>query len=100
MVLNDIINQAASRGSSLAERNRKSSRKVSAYLSSSLNDEDEEGPNLKERLTAAMYKFIDIFCVWDCCQAYIKMAEVQLGRGLPLQSSPINHFAIFSTWRC
>ena len=72
MVLNDIINQAASRGTSFNSR-RRSSRKISMLLSS--NHDDEEGPQLKERLTDAMYKAIDIFCVWDCCMPYIKAAE-------------------------
>ena len=72
MVLNDIINQAASRGTSFNSR-RRSSRKISMLLSS--NHDDDEGPQLKERLTDAMYKAIDIFCVWDCCMPYIKAAE-------------------------
>ena len=71
MVLNDIINQAASRGTSFNSR-RRPSRKISMMLS---NHDDEEGPLLKERLTDAMYKAIDIFCVWDCCMPYIKAAE-------------------------
>jgi hypothetical protein len=45
------------------------------YLASSLED-DEEGLSCKESITAAMYKFIDVFCVWDCCDLYIKLAEV------------------------
>jgi len=52
-----------------------SSRKISALLAA---DDDDEGPRLKERLTAAGYRFIDIFCVWDCCRAYIKLAEVRI----------------------
>jgi hypothetical protein len=40
--------------------------------------DDDEGPRLKERLTDACYKFIDIFCVWDCCWAYIRLSEVRL----------------------
>eukprot|EP00094_Tigriopus_californicus_P006087 TCALIF_05863-PA protein Name:"Similar to para Sodium channel protein para (Drosophila melanogaster)" AED:0.15 eAED:0.18 QI:29/0.48/0.42/0.88/0.68/0.76/26/1108/2230 len=70
MVLNDIINQAASRGGS--QDTRRTSRKISMFLTS---DVEDEGPNFKERLVAAAYKFIDIFCVWDCCNAYIRLAE-------------------------
>lgn len=73
MVLNDIINQAALRGST-DHPSRRASRKISSYLQSL--DEDDEGPRLKERLTAALYRFIDIFCVWDCSNAYIRLAEV------------------------
>ena len=74
MVLNDIINQAASRGTSFTSNRRRSSRKISMLLSGS-NPDEEEGPQLKERLTEAMYKAIDIFCVWDCCLPYVKAAE-------------------------
>jgi len=78
MVLNDIINQAASRGSEDRSGSRRVSRKISMFLESGgAVDEDEEGPRLKERLTAACYRFIDIFCVWDCCAAYVKLAEVR-----------------------
>eukprot|EP00095_Tigriopus_kingsejongensis_P003327 snap_masked-scaffold524_size146631-processed-gene-0.4 protein:Tk03327 transcript:snap_masked-scaffold524_size146631-processed-gene-0.4-mRNA-1 annotation:"sodium channel protein para" len=40
------------------------------------SDPEDEGPSFKERLVAALYKFIDIFCVWDCCYVYIRLAEV------------------------
>lgn len=73
MVLNEFINQAASAGSE--EASRRTSRKISLYLAS---DDDDEGPRMKERLTEALYKFIDIFCVWDCCYAYIRLAEVRM----------------------
>lgn len=79
LVLNDIINQAAlSRGSTdrgTTSGSRRTSRKISLYLAN--GDEDDEGPRFKERLNAACYKFIDIFCVWDCCYAYIRLAEVR-----------------------
>ena len=75
MVLNDIINQAASRGTSFTSNRRRSSRKISMLLSGSNPGDEEEGPQLKERLTEAMYKGIDIFCVWDCCLPYVKAAE-------------------------
>ena len=83
MVLNDIINQAAApRGSadagsaSATTASRKTSRKISMFLN---NDDGDEGPNIKEKLVEAVYKLIDIFCVWDCCHAYIRLSEV--GRG-------------------
>ena len=76
LVLNDIINQAAARGSA-DHPSRRTSRKFSQYLSSAGAAEDEEGPRLKERLSEAMYKAIDIFCVWDCCNAYVKLSEVR-----------------------
>ena len=39
-------------------------------------EDEEEGPRIKERLIGAVYKFIDIFCVWDCCHVYVRLAEV------------------------
>ena len=58
---------------------RRTSRKISAlYGDHHMYGDDEEGPRLKERLTDACYKFIDIFCVWDCCWAYIRLSEVNL----------------------
>ncbi len=72
MVLNDIINQAAARGS-MDHPSRRESRKISLFLSS--GDDDEEGPRLKERLAAACCQLVDIMCVWDCCGAYVKLAE-------------------------
>ena len=51
-----------------SKRSRKSSRKISMF-------EEDEGPNLKERMTDAAYRGIDIFCVWDCCSAYVKLSE-------------------------
>ena len=80
MVLNDFINQAASLGTEEAQR--KTSRKISLFLggATSGGDDDDEGPRLKERIASATYRFIDIFCVWDCCYAYIRLAEVHFPR--------------------
>ena len=55
------------------ERARRESRKISMML----DDEEEEGPRLKERITEACKQFVDIFCVWDCCWLYIKLSEVR-----------------------
>lgn len=93
MVLNDIINQAANatssaprpprsstsvsnRGSipaSSASVSRRTSRKISLFLSQT--GDDDEGPRFKERLAAFGLKMVDVFCVWDCCYAYIRLAE-------------------------
>ncbi len=72
MVLNDIINQAASRGSS-SHPSRRQSRKISLFLSA--HDDDDEGPRFKERLAHFCCQFVDIFCVWDCCGLYVRLAE-------------------------
>ena len=105
MVLNDIINEAAT-GPPFNQPEQSSPPTVSAVVGSrsthirpsisslskgdtgnhsrttsrrrkiSMMYEDEEGPKLKERITDACYRGIDIFCVWDCCWAYIRLSEV------------------------
>ena len=65
-------NLAVSSTAAALERARRESRKISMML----DDEEDEGPRLKERLTEAGQQFIDIFCVWDCCLVYIKLSEV------------------------
>nr|CAD7424705.1 unnamed protein product [Timema monikensis] len=59
MVLNDIIEQAAGRQSRASEH----------------GEEDEEGPTLKEKIVAQFFKYIDVFCVWDCCWLWLKIQE-------------------------
>ena len=54
------------------ERARRQSRKISMML----DDEEDEGPRLKEKIREACQQFVDIFCVWDCCSLYIKLSEV------------------------
>ena len=64
------LNKGDTTGNQKAHR-RSVRRKISTMY------EDEEGPKLKERLTDACYKGIEIFCVWDCCWAYIRLSEVR-----------------------
>ena len=103
MVLNDIINEAAT-GPPFSGDDQSSPPTVSAVVGNSrstqirpsitslskgekhrrnarrkismMYGDEEEGPRLKERMTEACYQGIDIFCVWDCCWAYIKFSEV------------------------
>ena len=98
MVLNDIINQAALRGSvdatavsssaaaASTPASRRASRKISMYLDSG-DGIGEEGPRLKERMMQTLYRLIDIFCVWDCCRAYIRLSEVRPVHIVTLQNS-------------
>ena len=65
-------NLAVSNTAMALERARRESRKISMML----DDEEDEGPRLKEKITEACQQFIDIFCVWDCCWVYIKLSEV------------------------
>uniref|UniRef100_A0AAG5DSR0 Sodium channel protein n=1 Tax=Anopheles atroparvus TaxID=41427 RepID=A0AAG5DSR0_ANOAO len=68
MVLNDIIEQAAGRHS------RASDHGVSVYYFPT-EDDDEDGPTLKDRAIEFLMKMIDIFCVWDCCWVWLKFQE-------------------------
>lgn len=45
-------------------------RSVSVYYFSA-NEEDDEGPTVKEKLLTFLMKIIDIFCVWDCCGPWL-----------------------------
>ncbi|XP_033241050.1 sodium channel protein para isoform X41 [Drosophila pseudoobscura] len=68
MVLNDIIEQAAGRHS------RASDRGVSVYYFPT-EDDDEDGPTFKDKALEALMKGIEVFCVWDCCWAWLKLQE-------------------------
>ncbi|XP_055922935.1 sodium channel protein para isoform X45 [Eupeodes corollae] len=68
MVLNDIIEQAAGRQS------RASDKGVSIYYFPT-EDDDEDGPTLKDKAIEAFLRGIDIFCVWDCCFCWVKIVE-------------------------
>ena len=66
------------------ERARPESRKISMML----DDEEDEGPRLKEKITEACQQFVDIFCVWDCCWVYIKLSEVRSNQGFIEMQGP------------
>lgn len=38
-------------------------------------DDDEDGPTLKDKAIEAFKRCIDIFCVWDCCWVWLKFQE-------------------------
>lgn len=38
-------------------------------------DDDEEGPTFKDKLLAATFRCIDIFCVWDCCWLWLEFQK-------------------------
>lgn len=49
---------------------------VSVYYFPTENEEDDEdGPTFKEIMVEKLLKGIDIFCVWDCCWAWLKLQE-------------------------
>ncbi|KAG8197669.1 hypothetical protein JTE90_001597 [Oedothorax gibbosus] len=70
MVVNDIIEQAAGRQSKESER-------VSVYYFPTDREEDMDNrPRFRERCLANCLKCIDIFCVWDCCQCWVRFQEI------------------------
>nr|AAQ84279.2 voltage-gated sodium channel protein [Mesobuthus martensii] len=60
MVLNDIIDQAAGRQSRESGRER----------------EPEEKEKFKEKCFKNCLRFIDIFCVWDCCNCWLYIQKI------------------------
>jgi len=65
MVLNDIIDQVSERPQSKA-----------THLSSAYQDDDDEGPKVKDIVFDCIKKTSDVMCVWDCCWLWIRTAEV------------------------
>ncbi len=39
-------------------------------------DDDDDGPKIKEILLAQAIKWLDIFCIWDCCPLWIKFKNL------------------------
>ena len=104
MVLNDIINEAATGPTfsgidpsspptvsaivggrstqirpsiaSLTKGDPRNHRRTASRRKISTMYDEEEGPRLKELINDAFYRGIDVFCIWDCCGAYIKLSEV------------------------
>ncbi|XP_065082829.1 sodium channel protein para isoform X32 [Ochlerotatus camptorhynchus] len=60
MVLNDIIEQAAGRHSRASDHGE---------------DDDEDGPTFKDKAVEFTMRMIEVFCVWDCCWAWLKFQE-------------------------
>lgn len=38
-------------------------------------EDDEDGPTMKEKLLEAAVKGIDTFCVWDCCWCWLEFQK-------------------------
>ncbi|XP_042204466.1 sodium channel protein para-like isoform X2 [Homarus americanus] len=72
MVLNDIIEQAAAHA---GRQSRASDHGVSIYYFSAEEEEESFKERVKKKLIKYLLKCIDIFCVWDCCWAWIKFAK-------------------------
>lgn len=48
---------------------------VSVYYFPTEEEDDEDGPTMKEKMIEAGLKGIDTFCVWDCCWTWLKIQE-------------------------
>ncbi|XP_067145292.1 sodium channel protein para-like isoform X2 [Centruroides vittatus] len=68
MVLNEIIDQAAGRQS-------RESGRVSIYYFPA-EREPEEKQKFKEKCIKHCLRFIDIFCVWDCCNCWLFIQKI------------------------
>ena len=81
MVLNDIIDQVSERPQSKATH-LSSAYQVSSVISWKLScslclqDDDDEGPKVKDLVFDCIKKTSDVMCVWDCCWLWIRTAEV------------------------
>lgn len=38
-------------------------------------DDDEDGPTFKDKAVEFTKEMIEVFCVWDCCYAWVKLVE-------------------------
>ncbi|XP_050525593.1 sodium channel protein para-like isoform X2 [Daktulosphaira vitifoliae] len=78
MVLNDIIEQAAGRQSRASER-AVSTVYVFPTDEDAVCDEDDEEeddePTFREKFQMWLLKFIDTFCIWDCCWPWLKFQK-------------------------
>ncbi|XP_076324997.1 sodium channel protein para-like isoform X5 [Tachypleus tridentatus] len=63
MVLNDIIEQAAGRQSKLSDQGEQ-------------EEEEREEIKFRDRCLAECLKYVDIFCVWDCCWCWIRFQQL------------------------
>ncbi|XP_022243584.1 sodium channel protein para-like [Limulus polyphemus] len=67
VVLNEIIEQATGNQSHANDR-------VSIYYFPT-EKEEQEKIKFKDRCLAKCLKYVDIFCVWDCCWCWIRFQE-------------------------
>ena len=65
MLLNDIIDRISERPDS---RNRNDN--------PNMDDEDEEGPKLKDIICECLKKCCGYLCILDCCHAWIKISQL------------------------
>lgn len=82
MVLNDIIDQVSERPQSKATH-FSSAYQVKAiqssyWLNECLQDDDDEGPKVKDIVFDCIKRTSDVMCVWDCCWLWIRTAEVTI----------------------
>lgn len=65
-MLHNIIDQ-------VSERPMSKSTHVSGFVN---DDDDDEGPKYKEIFCEYFKKSINVLCIWDCCNIWLKASEV------------------------
>jgi hypothetical protein len=68
LVLNSIIDQVAER-----PRQSMGGARFSTYRD---DDDEDEGPKFKDICAEYTKKFINIFCIWDCCWLWLRVSEL------------------------
>ena len=85
MVLNDIIDQVSERPMSKATHFSSAYQVKGEILQNcvmhielhlTLQDDDDEGPKMKDIMFDCIKRTSDVMCVWDCCWLWIRTAEV------------------------
>ena len=65
-VLHNIVDQ-------VSERPLSKSTHLSGFVD---DDDDDEGPKIKDILLEHFKEGIQILCIWDCCSIWLKIAEL------------------------
>ena len=83
MVLNDIIDQVSERPMSKATHFSSAYQVILVGKTLDLpghdvclQDDDDEGPKMKDIMFDCIKRTSDVMCVWDCCWLWIRTAEV------------------------
>ena len=83
MVLNDIIDQVSERPQSKATHLSSAyqvrhpiQQTFFTFFLLKFQDDDDEGPKVKDIVFDCIKKTSDVMCVWDCCWLWIRTAEV------------------------
>ena len=65
-VLHNIVDQ-------VSERPLSKSTHLSGFVD---DDDDEEGPKMKDIIAEHLKEAVQILCIWDCCDIWLKISEL------------------------